>query len=71
MLVNQKAVKDFCKDRGRRVSPTFVHALNKFLVMKLTQACNAHNGGKITLDDDVCRYVGMDYEKVQIKEESK
>ena len=61
MSVNQKAIKDFCKKRGRRVSPSFLHAINKFMTVKLKQSCRTHNGGKITLDDSVAGYVGMSY----------
>lgn len=63
MLVNQKAIKDFCKKRDRRVSPTFLHAIDRWLVVKLKQACRAHNGGKITLDADVAGYVGINFDE--------
>lgn len=62
MLVNQKAIKDFCKKRNRRVSPSFLHAIDKFLIVKLKQACRTHNGGKITLDDSVAGYVGISFD---------
>ena len=59
MLVNQKAIKDYCKKRGRRVGADFMEQLNRYLSIKLSQACKIHNGGKITLDESVANYVGL------------
>jgi len=57
--INISKVKQFCKTKNRRVGADFTFALNAFIQDRLNKACEIKNGGKITLDGDVARFIGF------------
>lgn len=58
-FLNKKAIKDFCKDKGRRVGKDFMSSMERTVMCFLHDACQTHNGGKVTLDNAVASYIGM------------
>ena len=69
-FLNKKAIKDFCKDRGKRVGKGFIHSLEYTIEHYLRAACDTHDGGKITMDETIARYVGLKV-KLSLEEEDK
>ena len=57
--LNKKAIKDYCKQRDRRVGKSFIEILERVVERHLKNACEAHNGGKVTLDETVAGYIGL------------
>ncbi|MEI6194387.1 MAG: hypothetical protein WCS42_08655 [Verrucomicrobiota bacterium] len=58
-FLNCSAVRRFCNERGRRISPEFLRLLDLHLRQKLTQSCAVHNGTRQTLDASVATFVGL------------
>jgi hypothetical protein len=57
MIINQMQIRKRAKEHGRRVSMSYLMALNSLLERKIEESCRVHNGGKITLDDSVVSHV--------------
>lgn len=57
--VKEKAIKDYAKEKNRRVGYDFFVALDKFVETKIEKACITKNGSKITLDAEIAKYVGL------------
>jgi hypothetical protein len=57
--VRSSKVRKAVNRMGRRVSKSFIHALDVFVERKIEAACRAHNGGKKTLDSEIAVYVGI------------
>jgi hypothetical protein len=58
-FLNQKAVKDYCHEHGKRVGKEFLDLFNAFIEKKLKVACGTHNGSKKTLDASIAGFVGL------------
>jgi len=58
-FLNVKAVREACKENGRRVGKDFLSLLDEHIQESLRLACEVHNGGKKTLGADVAGYVGL------------
>ena len=58
-FLNKKAVKTFCKERGKRVGRNFMSSLEYTVERYLEAACETHNGTKVTLDETVAGYIGL------------
>jgi hypothetical protein len=58
-FVRPSVVRKYLKEKERRVSPSFLYALDAFIQSKLDQAAKVHNGGKKTLDSEVAAFVGI------------
>lgn len=58
-FVRPSVVRKYLKEKGRRVSPSFIYALDGFIQKKLDQAVAVHNGGKKTVDVEVAAFVGI------------
>lgn len=58
-FVRTPQVKKYLKDKGRRVSPSFLYALDAYIQRKLDETAEVHNGGKVTVDADVAGFVGV------------
>lgn len=57
MYLREKSIKNLAREHGRRVGKGFRFALDLYIEQLVINACAIHNGGKITLDDDVFNYV--------------
>ncbi len=58
-FIRPSVVRKFLKEKERRVSPSFLYALDAFVQKKLDEAAKVHNGGKKTLDAEVAGFVGI------------
>ena len=58
-FINESAIRDYAKTRGRRVGRDFLDMVNDHLARKLDIACGVKNGGKKTMDEDVAIYSGF------------
>lgn len=58
-FVRSSKIRQAANRQGRRVSKSFIHALDAFVQRKIEAACRAHNGGKKTLDFEIAAYVGI------------
>jgi len=58
-FINESAIREFAKTRGRRVGRDFLDMVNGHLARKLDIACDIKNGGKKTMDEDVAIYAGF------------
>lgn len=58
-FLRPSVVRKYLKEKGRRVSPSFLFALDAFIQKKLDEAVKVHNGGKVTLDAEVAGFVGI------------
>lgn len=58
-FIRPSVVRKYLKEKERRVSPSFLYALDGFIQAKLDQAAKVHNGGKKTLDVEVAAFVGI------------
>ena len=52
-------VKALAKQNGKRVGADFLAVLNQYVKEKIEKACATHNGGKVTLDQTIARWVGI------------
>lgn len=57
--IRPAAVKRLAKDYGRRVSAEFLQQLDAHVRRMVRNACQVHNGGKVTLDASVAGFVGI------------
>lgn len=58
-FVKTPPIKKYVHDKGRRVSPSFVYALDAFIQRLLDRAIAQHNGGKITIDAELAGVIGV------------
>ena len=58
-FLNKKAIRDYCKQRDRRAGKAFIEIMERVIERHLKNACEAHNGGKVTLDETVAGYIGL------------
>lgn len=57
--IKPSAVKKYIRENKKRVSPTFLVAVDRTVGKFLKEAVQVHNGGKKTLDVDIAAFVGM------------
>ena len=58
-FLNKKAVKELCQKKGRRAGKDFIDRLDYTVERMVEEACKIHNGGKVTLDNEVASYAGL------------
>lgn len=58
-FIRPSVARKYLKEKGRRVSPSFLYAFDAFLQRKFDQAASVHNGGKKTLDAEVAGFIGV------------
>lgn len=59
IVLNISAIRKIAKQHDRRLGNEFANALNDFVIYKVIEACQIHNGGKKTLDKDIAVYAGI------------
>ena len=52
-------VRALAKSHGKRIGADFLATLDQFVKERIDRACSQHNGGKITLDQTIARFVGI------------
>jgi len=57
--INQKAIREFFKQRGKRVGRDFLFAVDSFLQSKFNAVDEVHLGGRKTLTQEIAHYVGL------------
>lgn len=55
--IKTSTVRKFAKSHGKRVSPDFLAALDRYVENKILIATKEHNGGKRTLDASIAGYI--------------
>jgi len=55
--IKPSVVKKYVKSHGKRTSKEFLEAFDRYVEIKLQQACYEHNGGKKTLDSALAGYI--------------
>ena len=58
-LIKPSVIKKIVKLNHKRTSKAFLEMLNAFVLRKVIQAMNEHNGGKKTLDIEVGAFIGL------------
>jgi hypothetical protein len=56
-LIKSAAVRKLIKSHGKRTSSEFLAQLDRWLQVKVEDACKEHNGGKKTLDAALASYM--------------
>jgi hypothetical protein len=58
-IIKPSVVKAIAKQNGRRVSKEFIDLLNQYVIRKVVECSETHNGKKKTLDAAVAGYNGI------------
>lgn len=58
-VIKPAIVRAIAKARGRRVSKEFLDVLNQYVIRKVTECAETHNGSKKTLDAAVAGFNGI------------
>ncbi len=57
--IRSSAVRQYARERGRRVGRDFLTVLDDFVHAKIESGCDLHNGGRKTLNAHVAAFVGL------------